>query len=250
MIDIHTHILPALDDGARDFEESCMMAEMAVKSGVAALVATPHSNDEYGFLNEESVSMKRNFEKFKKILQQEKIPLYVYRGMEIWASTDIAEKIQSGRLLTINQSRYVLIEFAFTEELWWFEAVIKEIVGVGLIPIIAHPERYICVQENPNLVFEWYQVGAYAQMNKGSILGRFGSDVAYAAEYLLKHQMYSFIASDAHRQDIRTTDMRELKRYLIRNYEENYWKELLQTNPFSVLQNKKIRSRYLPLYHI
>lgn len=248
MIDIHTHILPALDDGAIDMDESCMMAEMAVKSGVAALVATPHSNDEYGFLNEESISMKRKFDEFRKRLHQEKIPLYVYRGMEIWASADIPEKIQSRRLLSINQSRYVLIEFAFTEEPWWFEAVIKEMVGAGLIPIIAHPERYVSVQENPNLVLEWYLAGAYAQMNKGSILGGFGNEVAHTAEYLLKNQMYTFIASDAHHYDIRTTDMKELKRYLSRNYEENYWKELLWQNPFHVLQNKKIQSRYLPLY--
>lgn len=248
MIDIHTHILPDLDDGAENFEEACIMAEMAVKSGVTALITTPHSNDEYGFLNEESLYMQKKFDDFRKILKMEKLSLEIYRGMEIWASADIPDKIQNGRLLTLNRSRYILIEFAFTEDAWWFDAIIREILAHGLIPIIAHPERYMCVQEDPDILLEWKQLGAYAQMNKGSILGRFGNRAAYTAENLLKNQMYSFIASDAHHYDMRTTDMRELKRYLMLHYEENYWRELLEQNPLRVLQNRKIQSNYQPLY--
>lgn len=248
MIDIHTHILPGTDDGADDYEESCIMAEMAVQSGVTALIATPHSNDEYGFLNEESGELRNKFEKLQQILNHEKIPLQIFRGMEIWASTDIPEKIQTGRLLTLNQSRYVLTEFAFTEEPWWFGAVVQEITQAGMIPVIAHPERYACVQETPGLVFEWRQMGAYVQMNKGSILGRFGRNAARTAEQLLKKQMYSFIASDAHHHDIRTTDMNEISEYLKRHYEEDYARELLYQNPLCILQNREIRSRFQPLY--
>lgn len=248
MIDIHTHILPRLDDGAENFEESCIMAEMAVRSGVTALITTPHSNDEYGFLNEESVRLQKRFEDFRKILKMENLALGVYRGMEIWASADIPEKIRSGRLLTLNGSRYVLIEFGFTEEIWWFDAVIREIAAAGLIPIVAHPERYLCVQENPNLLLEWNALGAYAQMNKGSVLGRFGKRAAHTAELLLRNQMYHFIASDAHHCDMRTTDMRELKRYLAMYYEEGYWRELLEQNPLKVLQNRRLQSRFHPMY--
>lgn len=248
MIDIHTHILPGLDDGADDYEEACIMAEMAVRSGVNTVIATPHSNDEYGFYNEESSYMKEKFEKLCRILKQEEIPLQMYRGMEIWASADIAEKIQTGRLLSLNQSRYVLIEFAFTEEPWWFEAVIAEIIKAGLVPIIAHPERYISVQENPALVPEWYKLGALAQMNKGSLQGRFGRAAAHTAEKLLKNQMYSFVASDAHHHDIRTTDMHETVRYLRKYYDEDYTAKLLYQNPLAVLENRRIQSRNLPVY--
>lgn len=247
MIDIHTHILPDLDDGAENFEEACVMAEMAVRSGVKAIVATPHSNDEFGFFNEESEFLREQFEIFRRILREEKIPLEVFRGMEIWASADIAEKIKSGRLLTLNGSRYVLVEFAFEEEAWWYDAVIQEIVKAGFIPVIAHPERYTCVQENPELVFQWYQMGACTQMNKGSILGRFGRDAARSAEILLKHQLYTCIASDAHHQDYRTADMFEVRRYMKRYYGVNYTAELLQKNPSDMLQNREIRRKRKPL---
>ena len=76
MIDIHTHILPDLDDGAENFEEACVMAEMAMRSGVKAIVATPHSNDEFGFFNEESEFLREQFETFRRILREEKIPLF------------------------------------------------------------------------------------------------------------------------------------------------------------------------------
>lgn len=244
MIDIHTHILPNLDDGSENLEESCMMAEMAVRSGVTALIATPHSNDEYGFKNEESNFLQKKFDEFRAVLQAEQIPLAVYRGMEIWSSADIPEKIQSGRLLSLNHSRYVLVEFAFTEETWWFDAVIQKIVEAGMTPIIAHPERYFCVQETPELIREWRQSGAYTQMNKGSILGKFGNRAAHTAETLLHKQLYTFIASDAHHCDVRTTDLRELIRYLEKYHEETYWTDLLEENPLRVLQNRKIQNEF------
>lgn len=247
MIDIHTHILPDLDDGAEDFEEACVMAEMAVRSGVKAMAATPHSNDEYGFFNQESAYLREQFDTFRRMLREEKIPLEIYRGMEIWASTDIAEKIKSGRLLTLNGSRYVLVEFAFEEEAWWYDAVIQEIVKAGFIPVIAHPERYRCVQENPDLLFQWHQMGACAQMNKGSILGRFGRSAATCAEILLKHQLYTCIASDAHHQDYRTTDMFEVRRYMKKYYGTDYTEELLLENPLDMLRNREIHRKRRPL---
>lgn len=247
MIDIHTHILPGLDDGADDFEEACIMAEMAVRSGVTALIATPHSNDMYGFLNEESIHLKTKYKKFCQILKEEQIPLEVYRGMEIWASSDISEKIETGRLLTLNQSKYVLIEFSFIEQPWWFETIIHEMTKYGLVPVIAHPERYESVQENPNLVYDWYLAGACTQMNKGSLLGRFGRKAAYTAEKLLKHQLYSFIASDAHHYDMRTTDMNEIVGYLKKYYDEAYWIELLEKNPLELLKNREIRGKRRPM---
>ena len=243
MIDIHTHILPGIDDGADSLEEAYEMAVMAVRSGVKALVATPHSNQRMDFGDAEGHKQENVFQELEQILLQEQVPLKLYRGMEIWSSIDLTEKIKSGKLITLNHTPYALIEFGFDEEPWWIEAIIEELTGIGLIPIIAHPERYFCVQENPNLLYEWRTRGVQTQMNKGSILGRFGREIERTAEILLKNHLFTCVASDAHHAYIRTTDMNDLQKYLKRNYslEEQYW--LLRQNPLSIVQGFTIKNK-------
>ena len=189
MIDIHTHILPMVDDGASNFEEALDMAVMAAESGVRAIVATPHSNHDVGFVNYESEYLAEIFNKLCDMLHEMNIPIRLYRGMEIWASTDIVEKLSYGTLLTLNRTKYTLVEFAFDEETWWIEAILEEMLREGYLPIIAHPERYFCVQEDPNNLYNWRKMGAFAQMNKGSILGRLGRRAEDTAKLLLKHNL-------------------------------------------------------------
>ena len=239
MIDIHTHILPNIDDGADSLEEAYEMALMAVRSGVEALAATPHSNQGMGIMDHERRKQEQAFQDLEQALLREKVPLKLYRGMEIWSSIDMVEKIQSGKLITLNETPYVLIEFAFDEEPWWIEAIIDELQGAGLVPILAHPERYFCVQEDPKLLSEWRMQGAQAQMNKGSILGRFGREIERTAEILLKNHLFTCIASDAHHAYIRTTDMKELEYYLQRHYSLTEQERLLKQNPLSILRGGK-----------
>ena len=239
MIDIHTHILPNIDDGADSLEEAYEMALMAVRSGVEALVATPHSNQGMGIMDHERRKQEQAFLDLEQVLLREKVPLKLYRGMEIWSSIDMVEKIQTGKLITLNETPYVLIEFAFDEEPWWIEAIIDELQGAGLVPILAHPERYFCVQEDPGLLSEWRMQGAQAQMNKGSILGRFGREIERTAEILLKKHLFTCIASDAHHAYIRTTDMKELEYYLQRHYSLTEQERLLKQNPLLILRGGK-----------
>ena len=239
MIDIHTHILPGIDDGAESMEEAYEMALMAVRSGVKALVATPHSNQGADFLDDELKRQEKAFQELEEILLQEKVPIKLYRGMEIWSSVDIVEKIKLRKLITLNHTPYVLIEFAFDEEPWWIEAIIEELQGAGLVPVLAHPERYFCVQEEPGLLQDWREQGALAQMNKGSILGRFGREIERTAEVLLRNRLFSCIASDAHHAYIRTTDMKELHHYLQRQYSLKEQDRLLRGNPLAILQGMK-----------
>ena len=240
MIDIHTHILPEIDDGAESLDEAYEMALMAVRSGVRAMVATPHSNHGADFPGDELKKQEKAFVELKQILIEEEVPLKLYRGMEIWPSVDIVEKIKLGNLLTLNLTPYVLIEFAFDEEPWWIEAIIEELQRAGLIPILAHPERYFCIQDAPQLLQEWRELGALAQMNKGSILGRFGREIERTAEVLLRNQLFTCIASDAHHAYVRTTDMKELKHYLQRYYSLDEQNRLLIQNPRCILQGIKI----------
>lgn len=235
MIDIHTHILPGLDDGAESLDDTLAMAEQAVRSGVDVLVATPHSNQEQQYQNYESPALQTLFQQAKDALVRENIPLKLVRGMEIFASDDIVEKIRAGRLLPLNHSRYYLVEFAFPEEPWYIHDTLADLLEHGYIPVIAHPERYTCVQDDPNLLFEWRQMGVLAQLNKGSVLGRFGPRPERAAQQLLNHQLVNCIASDAHRPYIRTPDMREIDAFLCRYYSEEYRDLLLEENPSRIV---------------
>ena len=241
MIDIHTHILPGVDDGARSLDEAFDMVVMAAGCGVQALVATPHSNHDMGFVNYDSDSLAAKFNQLCKMLKEEHIPIQLFRGMEIWASTDIVEKLSYGKLLTMNGTRYVLVEFAFDEEPWWIEAVLREMLCAGYLPILAHPERYCCVQEVPNLLYEWRKMGVFAQMNKGSILGRFGKRAEEASVALLRHNLVNCIASDAHHAYTRTTDLTALKRYMDRHFSLGYRELLLNENPRAILEGKNLK---------
>lgn len=241
MIDIHTHILPMVDDGASCFEEALNMAEMAAESGVQALITTPHSNHDVGHVNYESEHLAARFDKLCRLVKEAGIPLKLFRGMEIWASTDIVDKLSYGKLLTLNRTRYTLLEFAFDEEPWWIDAILREVMDGGYIPIIAHPERYYCVQEEPNCLYEWRKMGAFAQMNKDSILGILGSRTAYTAELLLKHNLFNCIASDAHHTYVRTTDMTELNRYMEKHFSLGYRELLMQDNPKAILEGQQLK---------
>ena len=241
MIDIHTHILPMVDDGAESFDEALDMAEMASECGVQALVVTPHCNHDVGYVNYESEHLAALFDKLCGLVKDFDIPIRLFRGMELWASTDIVEKLSSGKLLTLNRTQYTLLEFAFDEEPWWIEAILREMMEGGYIPIIAHPERYYCVHEEPNCLYEWRKMGAFAQMNKDSILGRFGRHTADTAALLLKHNLFNFVASDAHHAYVRNTDMTEITRYMEKKFSLRYQEVLLNENPKAILEGRLLK---------
>lgn len=243
MIDIHCHILPGVDDGAQSLEDSLMMAELACESGVQAIIATCHSNQEAYFENYESPELRDVFRELKRALEAEKLPLILFRGMEIFSSDDMVGKLKQGRLLTLNQSSYALVEFDFSEEPWKMESAFEDLLEYGIIPVIAHPERYHCIQDEPNLLYEWMQMGCLSQMNKGSIFGKFGKKAAKTADMMLQHKLVSCIASDAHSPYARTPYMGDIQKYLSEQFSMEYMNLLLRKNPLRILENKSVETR-------
>lgn len=247
MIDIHSHILPGVDDGARTLEEALEMAEMAVRSGVKVMAVTPHSNQPEAFENYDSREVRRKYHKLKEALAEENIPLQLVRGMEIFATEDVVDMIKLKKVVSLNHSHYYLIEFAFNISPHYIERTIQNVLQSGKVPVIAHPERYYCVQDEPNYLYHWRKMGALAQMNKGSVFGRFGNYSGRTAEILLKHRLVNCIASDAHGADMRTTDMREIKLYLDRHFSEDASELLLHINPKGILLDKLLPDRIRPI---
>lgn len=122
----------------------------------------------------------------------------------------------------------------------WIGECLDAVFEAGKIPLIAHPERYFCVQDFPEIVYEWLRSGCYAQMNKGSILGRFGGRVRESARILLENDLITCVASDAHRSYVRTPHMKEVRDHLTRNGGFEYTYHLLEGNPRRIISNRQI----------
>lgn len=238
MIDIHTHILPGMDDGSPTWEDTLEMAQMAADAGTEVLVATSHANLPGSRLSVQDY--RKRLEMFRALLREERIPLMAVEGMEIFADEHITDKLDEGILLPINQGNYVLTEFALNTPASFIYRISDRLLERGYIPVIAHPERYECVQNAVVHIYEWYMMGTAIQLNKGSLFGRFGRRAAEAADSILRHRLASVVASDAHSPVVRTPDMSECYRLLGVNYGRSCPELLLEENPARIVRNEDI----------
>lgn len=241
MIDIHTHILPGLDDGSQDLESSLLMAEMAAESGVTAIVATPHSNLKGYYANNYwDKELRGRLESFQEALNEAEIAVTIFPGMEIFGTQDVPELLREGRLIPLANSRYPLIEFPFQDYDQQATRVLEDVTAMGYRPVVAHPERYRYTQEFPPLLNRWVEMGCLLQVNKGSLLGRFGRAAELLSLSLLDRGFAAFVASDAHSPVVRTTWLMEVRDFLCEEYSESAAQLLLEDNPKKLLENADI----------
>ena len=243
MIDIHVHILPELDDGAPDMEAALTMAELAVRSGVTAMIATPHSNMPDYFENYYGEGLYEAFTSFRSAIRRAGIELQVYLGMEIFGTPQTAQLLRQGRLTTLAESGYPLIEFPFRNYEQEATQILRQVAAMGYRPVVAHPERYAYVQDNPAIVNEWLKMGCLLQLNRGSLQGHFGRAPQVMAYSLVERGFASFVASDAHSALQRTTWMLDAYTLLQEEFGEDTARLLLEDNPRRILLNRVIFMR-------
>lgn len=196
MIDIHSHIIPGIDDGSKSMEMTIEMLKTAEQNGITQIFATPHYLLEYGEATIDEV--REHVKDINEKLREENISVKVYSGQEVYFTENIIKDYIEGSIGTLNDSRYMLIEFdmrKFDESIidYLYELQVK-----GITPIIAHVERYKYIMQKPELINRFIEEGYLFQLNAGSIEGKFGSDVQKTAKLLLKNGIYNFIGSDAH----------------------------------------------------
>lgn len=240
MIDIHTHILPGLDDGAQDMESSLLMAEIAAESGVTAIVATPHSNLTGYYANYWDDGLRGAVADLQDALRASGVGISLFPGMEIFGTPDVPELLEAGELIPLAGSRYPLIEFPFQDYARQATQVLSEVIAMGFRPVVAHPERYRYTQEFPPLLNQWVDMGCLLQVNKGSLMGRFGRGAELLSLSLLDRGFASFVASDAHSPAVRTTWLMDVKNFLSEEYSEDLAQRLLEDNPRRLLENAEI----------
>ncbi len=240
MIDLHTHILPGVDDGSQDEPTSLNMVRDALESGIRTMVATPHANQVGRYENYDTPDLRERFEQLRELVRRENVPVEIIEGMEIYAAPGVGALIRDGKLFGINHGPYYLVEFPFDAKSWWIEDRIEELLEVDAIPLIAHVERYYCVQKSPELVYEWIRGGCLTQINKASVFGRFGHREKKAAKLLLEHDLVTCVASDAHSDEFRTAWMGDIQAYLKDRYDERTMLHLLKGNPQRILDGSPI----------
>lgn len=220
---------------------SVAILRLAEEKGVTDIILTPHYivNNRVSFTNEQ---VCKKFEELKKEIKNENININVYLGNEVFVDNfDIITKIKQKQIYTLNNSKYILIEFPMERKIDNILDIIYEIRLLGIIPIIAHPERCSTFLSDKKLLNKCIDEGALIQVNVGSILGRFGKDVKKYATKLLKSGMITFIATDSH--SLRREDYSQLSvleqdlEKLVGKYEKN---KLLVYNARNVLINKDI----------
>lgn len=239
MIDLHTHILPGIDDGSNSMEETLRMIELAVNSGTGEIVATPHCNIPGSYDNYYGQWYDELFDSTKKIIEDH-FDIKVYPGMEVFLTYDIEQMIDESHVITINKSRYMLVEFGFGENEEYALMMLEKVLKKGIVPILAHAERFRFIQSHPDITGRLIQKGIVIQVNKGSFAGHFGRKEQQLAFYLLRHRYIHVIASDAHGSGYRTPYMKDIYDSLKLECTKERLKVLFEDNPKRILQNKEV----------
>jgi protein-tyrosine phosphatase len=201
LIDLHTHILPDIDDGVATMEEASELARRAAADGVTAIAATPHVRDDYPTT---PVQMESAVTALRGVLRAAGIPVEILPGGEI--ALDRLDRLDRDELLrfSLAQSRrYLLIEFPYVGWPLALETSLWKIRAAGLAPVIGHPERNREVQERPDRLAPVVAAGALVQITAASLDGRLGPSSRAAARALLKDGNAHVLASDAHGAAIR-----------------------------------------------
>jgi len=197
MIDMHSHILPGLDDGPDDIDESIRMCRIAADDGIHTIVATPHMLK--GIYNFSKEDVLKKVEELNSTLKAKDIPLTILPGAEVVIDPDILALIHKGDLLTMNNcGSHVFLELTdyFPKE--QIENFIKNLIENEMIPIIAHPERNMTIQKNITILSRFVKAGALSQITAMSITGDFGTRAKKTSKEILKSGLAHIIATDAH----------------------------------------------------
>lgn len=235
IVDIHSHILSGLDDGAESLEETILMAHQAAGTGISHVIATPHHQN--GTYINDPAKILKHTAALNLILNEQKIPLKILPGMELHLYGDISrdlENIKQNILPLGENNKYILIEFPYTYIPHFTESIFYQLQLRGYIPIIAHPERNAEIKQQPNRLFDLINHGALAQVTAASVVGLFGKSSQQFTLKLIKHNLVHFIASDAHNTTNRSYELDSAYAYMEEHFSKEH-KDYLADNAIHVV---------------
>ena len=217
-IDMHCHILPGVDDGAKDLAETKKMLEIAYAEGIRCIIATPHHHPHRGKAPAEKLREKAKL--VREAAHEIDERFRVYLGTEIYFGQDVADKIKEGKILSMNRRGIQQLRFA------------------GYEVILAHVERYHCITEDVELAEELYDMGVNLQVNADSITGGSGRKIKKFVEELMNRDLVFCVGTDAHDTKHRPPKMKKAAAHVEKRYGEDYTRRIFYSNAKSMLKKR------------
>lgn len=237
-IDIHSHILPGIDDGSRNFSMSMEMLKAAAEDGITQMIVTPHNKP--GRHNAGSEKIASLIRELEEEMEKKGIPIRLYPGNELYYRSGLTEEIGEKRAVTLADSDYVLTEFNPMDDYDYIRNGIYSLMAGGYRPVLAHAERYLKISGRADRIEDLLEMGCYIQVNGGSVMGDYGLSAKLFTRKLLKNELVHFVATDAHDMGKRSPKLSECAAWIGKKYGENYRQTIFFENPMHVIRNEYI----------
>jgi protein-tyrosine phosphatase len=220
MIDIHHHLLPGLDDGAKDLQTSIAMARIAARDGITHVVCTPHASSQYQY-DPQIVDIK--LQELRVELEAEEIPLTLAKACDFHLNYDnVEDALAHPHRYTINGKNYLLVELPDHGIPPTLDRTLYQLRQAGMVPILTHPERNQTLQRDMRRLASWMESGLLLQVTTSSVLGQMGRTAEKMAHKLLEDRWVHFLATDAHNLTSRPPKMQEAKQYVSSHHSPEY----------------------------
>lgn len=243
MIDIHSHIIFDVDDGPKTLEDSRRLLEESYRQGVRTIISTSHRRK--GMFETPEEKIAANFKQVQELAKQVADDLTVLYGAEIYYTSDILKKLEEETFPGLGGTKYVLIEFSMNTPYKDIHSALGNVIRLGMIPVVAHIERYHCLENDEDRVSELINMGCYMQVNSSNVLKPklFGDRYKFMkkrVQFFLERDLVHFVASDMHNLDDRPPYMQKAYQIVAKKYGAERAEELFKTNQEILLSNEFI----------
>ncbi len=232
MVDIHSHLIPNIDDGARDKAEALSLLRMAAQEGVTRMVLTPHFH--IGRFDNSKLDIFNSFFELKLEAAKQHIPIELAVAAEVRIDAELLHMLEKGLIPfigSVKNNKVVLLELPHSQFPPGADNLIKWMVRHNIVPLIAHPERNRDIQKRPELASKLKRLGCLLQVTSASIIGDFGSKAQNLANFLLDHKLADVVASDAHSVKRRPPKLREAYNKVANDFSQDYAEALFCITP-------------------
>ena len=243
MIDIHSRIVFDVDDGPKTIEDSRALLEESYRQGVRTIISTSHRRK--GMFETPEAKIEENFKQVQELAKEIADDLTILYGAEIYYTSDILDKLEQGKIPRLADSQYALIEFSMITPYKEIHTALSNVLRLGVTPVVAHIERYHCLENDEKKVRDLINMGCYTQINSSSVLKPklFGDTYKFMkkrAQFFLEKDLVHFVASDMHNLDPRPPYMQEAYQIISKKYGESHAEQLFRKN-----QELLLRSEYI-----
>ena len=239
LTDIHQHILPSIDDGAKDWEQSIEMLRICWEEGIHTVIATPHF-DRYRY-HSECADLPAVVEELNQRSREQEIGVQVLLGAEVFCEPGIYRRLREGKIPTLAGSRYVLVEYGYEEPFSVLQKNIQMLAEDSFTVVMAHVERYSCIRKDMDCLYDLKEdYKALVQVNASDLMGNAGFMMQRFCRNLLKKDLIDFIATDGHNVSSRVPRLKASAEYVVKKKGEAYAEKIFCENPQRIILNKRI----------